>query len=135
MDIAGNDRFQRMRERVNARLMNQTYRIYPYAEGITESGAIAGQTTLGEPLLYKGKPDIPCRLDVARHFRETELEGQEVIPGEFELHVPSDAPLLVNHAVIIDGRSFEVVKEYDFGTAWSPDKYAIIADLQFTGSL
>lgn len=130
MLIASNRRFDRMRHIVNARLFNNTYRIYPYASFITESGAVSGQATLGEPLEYNGTLDIPCRLDVARHFREEEIMGQEATPGEFEIHVPSDAPLKINHAIVIGDRRFEVVKEYDYGTEWSPDKYAIIADLR-----
>jgi hypothetical protein len=133
MPIATSKRFERMRERVNARLFNDTYRIYPYATIITETGAVSGQTSLGTPLQYNGQTDIPCRLDVARHFREEQVMGQEAVPGEFELHVPSDAPLKINHAVVIGSRRFEVVKEYDAGTDWSPDKYAIVADLRFGG--
>ena len=133
MPIAASSRFARMRERVEAHLFNQTYRIYPYAQGITESGAVTGQTSLGIALQYEGSPDIPCRLDVARHFRENDVMGQEAIPGEFELHVPYDAPLKVNHAVVIGTRTFEVLKEYDYGTPFSPDKYAIIGDIRFGG--
>ncbi len=133
MQIADSKRFERMRERVQARLFNNTYRICPYSQGITESGVVSNQLSLGDALVYKGQLDIPCRLDVARHFREDDVMGQEVIPGEFEIHVPADAPLRVNHAIIIGDRTFEVVKEYDYGTAWSPDKFAIIATLRFGG--
>jgi len=119
-----------MRQIVNARLFNNTYRIYPYASHITESGAVSGQATLGTPIEYNGLLDIPCRIDVARHVREDDVMGQEAVPGGFELHVPSDAPLKINHAIVIEGRRYEVIKEYDYGTDWSPDKYALVADLR-----
>lgn len=134
MPIANNRRFERMRAKVEGHLFNNTYRIYPFSPVITETGAVSGQATLGEPLTWRDNiVDIPCRLDVARHFREDDVMGQEAVPGEFELHVPHDAPFKINHAVVIDGRRFEIVKEYDAGTEWSPDKYGIIADLRFGG--
>lgn len=119
-----------MRERVEARLLPSTAVMYPRVNVVTPSGGITGQTTRGTALLYEGSSNIPCRLDVARHYRVDAIFNQEAVVEEYELHVPFDAPLPVNVEIVVNGHSYEVRKHFDYGTPWTVTKYAIVTEIR-----
>jgi hypothetical protein len=103
--------------------------MYPKVIAVTASGAVSGQASRGDPLEYEGSPDIPCRLDVARHYRVDGIFNQELVVEEFELHVPSEAPLPVNVEIVVNGHSYEVRKHFDYGGPWTVTKYAIVTEI------
>jgi hypothetical protein len=102
-----------MRESVASFLLPDRCRIYPPDRQITSSGSY--REGLGQPLQYNGSPDIPCRLDESKHYRQAEVFDQEAIVSEFELHVSWDAPLSHDYKIEINGLFYEVRKMADVG--------------------
>lgn len=104
-------RFAHIRTRVIDEILPDTMRVYPPARTITGSGSYT--ETLGDPLLYRGLPDIPCRLDVDKHFHYEAIYGQEATVNQFELHMPYDAPVLSDHKIVMNGATYEVLRLMD----------------------
>lgn len=100
-----------MRERAINDLLPDTYQIKKPTRIIQPSGSYT--EGYSDPLLYNGLPDIPCRLDVSKHYRSEEVLGQEAIVNDFELHVPWDAPLLADHRIFLNGVEYEIRKLLD----------------------
>lgn len=117
-------RFTQMRGRVQDFLLPDTCRIYPPENQMTPSGSY--RRVNDAPLQYNGSPDIPCRLDESKHYRQAEVFGQEAVISEFEIHVPWDAPLKHDHTIEVDGRHYEVRKMADAG-AFLVTKSALVA--------
>lgn len=101
-----------------------TCRIYPPVTEVSPSGSV--RRVKGAPLQYQGRPDIPCRIDVAKHFRQAEVFGQEGIVSDFEIHFPWDAPVKHDHKVEIGGLDYEITKLMDTDS-WRVTKSALVA--------
>lgn len=109
--IASDRRFNHMRERAVKHLLPDTCQIYKPDRVVTPSGSY--EEIKGAPLEYNGSPDIPCRLDVSKHYRSEEVFGQEAVVNDYELHVPWDAPILADHTITYEGEDYEVRKLLD----------------------
>lgn len=108
--IASSKRFEQVRAHVLV-LLPGLCRIYPPLRVISPSGTWTEE--LGEPLLYNGSPNIPCRLDAARFVRVVSAFDQELVTSEFDLFIPWDAPIYADHKVEISGQLYEVKRLMD----------------------
>ena len=117
-------RFTQMRGSAASFVFPDMCRIYPPGGTMTGSGTIRAGT--GTPLQYNGSADIPCRIDIAKHFRAAEVFGQEGIVSDFEIHVPWDAPLKHNHKIVINSQTYEITKLMDTDS-WRVTKSALVA--------
>lgn len=122
--IASDERFAQIRDKALLRLLPDRAEIYPPDRKVmSPSGSYT--ETKAPALIYKGKPFIPCRLDISKHYRSEEVFGQEAIVNDFELHVPFDAPLLADHKIVIRNDTYEVRKLLDTNT-WAITKVALV---------
>lgn len=109
--IGSDSRLNRMRQVVIDRILPDTCTIYPLERTVTASGSYSEER--GTPLTYNGSSDIPCRLDVSKHYRSEAVFGQEAVVNDFELHVPWDAPIYADHTIEHEGEAYEVRKLLD----------------------
>jgi hypothetical protein len=65
-----------------------------------------------DPILYKGLPFVPCRLDISKHYRSDDIFGQEAIVNDFEIHVPFDALILADYKIVIINHDDPTRREY-----------------------
>ncbi len=93
-------RLDHRRSRVTTLMFPSTYRIMPYISDISPSGSVVNAR--GDPLLYNGLPDIPCRVDESKRFQDTNIFDQEAVFSAYEIFVPHDAPLWPNHVIVVD---------------------------------
>jgi len=77
--------------------------------------------------MYNSKPDIPCRLDVTRYYRQAEIYGQEAIVSDYEIHVPSDVALHHDHVIVIDDKEYQVRKLLHDDDIWRPVRSALVS--------
>lgn len=106
--IASSERFEEMADTIEAHLFPQTCQLLPPKREITASGN--RKEGLGDPIVWRGKTHIPCRLDTSRHYRQGEVFGQELTLSEFELNVPFDVPLIADYTVQLNGERYEIRK-------------------------
>jgi len=92
-------------------LLPQTCKIYPPVRVVGEGGEYS--ESLGTPLIYNTSSDIPCRLDITRHYRFDEIYGQELLASEFELHIPFSASIYADHKLEVEGQFYEITKLMD----------------------
>lgn len=113
----------RLRLRIEEEFMPQTVQIITSVPGTTPYGAV---TRSGwRRMHYKGTSDIPCRLDVSKHYRQATVATQEVNVSEYDLHLPRPFRLTVNSQVFIDGERFEVRKMLD-SQGWDLTAVALV---------
>lgn len=121
---ASPDRISQMRVSLMKFMLPQTCRIYPPLRVIDDAGSYS--ETLGQPLDYNQSPDVPCRLDVTRYYRQVTILGQEAVISDFELHVPHDMILLQDYKVEVNGQFYEIRKLMD-AEEWRVTKYALVS--------
>lgn len=110
--IGANSTIKRIRLKAIAVLLPTTCRFLKNVRQRTPSGAY---TTVNVAQTYNGETDIPCRLDIARFFRSSDVENQAITVNDYELHIPYDATLQPDWRVEINGELYEVRK--DMGSA------------------
>lgn len=122
--IASGSRFDHLRSKALEVLLPERAIIYPPNRKVMQpSGSYKEEKA--DPLIYDGKPFIPCRLDISKHYRSEESFGQEAIVNDFELHVPYDAPIFADHKIELNGDIYEVRKLLDTNT-WAITKVALV---------
>lgn len=122
--IGSNARFSHLRERTKTDLLPDRCRVIPPARTVTASGSYTPGD--GEPLLYDGLPDVPCRLDISKHYRSEQIIGQEAIVNDFELHFPFDFPIKADHKIILNDERYEVRKLLD-ANSYRVTKVALVS--------
>ncbi len=62
---------------------------------------------------WRGSIDIPCRLDITRHYRQADIFGQDVVVSDYRLHVPVGFEFEVEDVVVVDDATFQIRKVLD----------------------
>lgn len=106
--IGASKTFLRIQEKAIAVLLKDSCNIYPPDRRRTPSGSY--QEYAGPLVEYHGTTDIPCRLDVARFFRSSNIEDQAITVNDYELHLPYDAFVRADHRIVIRDDVYEVRK-------------------------
>jgi hypothetical protein len=122
--IGSADRFAQLRYKALLRLLPDRAEIIPPDRRVqTPSGSYT--EVASPPMVYQGKPYVPVRLDISKHYRSEDVFDQEAIVNDFELHLPFDAPILADHKIVIRGDTYEVRKLLDTNT-WAITKVALV---------
>lgn len=116
MDIANSTRMAAMKDRVFDRLLPQSCEISVPTDVVTPAGFYsATSATLVE---YAGSTTIPVRLVRSLHYRQADVEEQEVTVSEFKAYLPRDiGTIQVNSLLKVEGKVYEIRKILD-DQAW-----------------
>lgn len=113
----------RIQRRVEASMLPQTAEIVIQSVGFNAAGMRT--KTPARRLIYKGTSDIPVRLDVSKHYRQANVEGQEVNVSEFTVHMPRGVEPPLDSRIVVDGVAFETRKLLE-QQAWDVTTQALL---------
>lgn len=125
-----NLRFERLQRRVEATMMPQTAEIVVQEAQFNDAGMRTKAST--RRVIYKGSSDIACRLDVSKHYRQADVQGQEVNVTEFTIHLPRPVIPALNSKIVVDGISYENRKLLD-SQAWDTSTQALLVRVNKPG--
>ncbi len=118
-------RIDHMRTRVLV-LMPDTCHVLETMHTIDEAGGWTNDEQV--PVDYNGSPDIPCRVDPTRQYRQGDVFEQEVVISDFIITVPFDAPMLADYIIHVGDIDYEVKKLMD-SHSWRVTKRAFVVRL------
>lgn len=105
-------KWSRIRRRVEEKYFPSTCEIF--VDNISVSSAGVVSRGAGRRLHYRGTSTLPCRLDRSKHYRQTEVEKQELNVSEYTLHLPkSIMEIPMNARVYVNSKWFEIQKLLD----------------------
>lgn len=118
-----NLRYERLQRRVEDTMLPQSAEIVVQTPGYNDAGMRSKASV--RRLIYKGSSTIPCRLDVSKHYRQADIQGQEVNVTEFTIHFPRAVLPAPDSKVVVDGISYENRKLLD-SQAWDTTTQSLL---------
>jgi len=113
----------RLRHRIEGQFLPQTVEIAYSTPTTNDWGGVSQKNT--SRVHHNGTSALPARFDVSKHYRQAQIDTQEVNVSEFDVHLPREIRLQVNSHIRLDNEWFEVRKVQDI-QGWDLTMVALV---------
>lgn len=122
--------FEVIRDKITSHLL-------PDIANIWEPNRTAQNSAVQEgfqPVYYKGQLDIPCRIDMARRYRDYDVHRQEILVNEYVIHLPYDCEVHGDWEIRTKGRVFHPLKLMT-QLSYEPTISTLVYDMDYADSV
>lgn len=113
----------RLRRRVEKTMLPQTCEIVIKDVEVNDYGMRT--KTPGYRVIYKGSSLVPSRLDRSKHYRQADIQMQEVNVSEFNINLPRSVVPGLDNAVVCESSVYEIRKVLE-DQAWDVTTQALL---------